>query len=80
MYKRDEALKKLFSNYYVWSKYSTLMSKLLVEQLQKSKPSITQFRSTPSITYCCHYSVAMVFRAGLLKQLSNHLHVKCHKI
>ena len=34
-----------------------------------SKPSITKFRSTPSpsIIYCCHYSAAMVFRAGLPK-------------
>ena len=29
-----------------------------------SKPSITKFRSTPSITYCCHYSDAMVFRTS----------------
>ena len=45
-----------------------------------SKPSITKFRSTPSITYCCHYSAAMVFRAGLPKRLANHLQVICHQI
>ena len=44
-----------------------------------SKPSITQFRSTPSITYCCHYSAAMVFRAGLPKRLAYHLQVICHQ-
>ena len=37
---------------------------------QKSKSSITKFCSTPYITYCCPYTAAMVFSAGLLKKYS----------
>ena len=48
--------------------------KLFIGPTPKPKSYITYFFSTPSITYCCHYSAAMVFRAVLLKQFCQSSH------